>query len=109
MKITLNVDGPLLKRVMAAMGTTNKTRAIDQVLRDADRRTKLQGLAAEGMGLSPEELGKMFDPSYDLMAARAAEGLYRTGKRKLLTTDDTEVVPPASKPKQASGDQTQRK
>ena len=39
MKITLNVDGPLLKRVMAAMGTTNKTRAIEHVLREADRRT----------------------------------------------------------------------
>ena len=84
MKITLNVDGPLLKRVMAAMGTANKTRAIEHVLREADRRTKLQTLAAEGMGMSPEELGAMFDPSYDLMAARTAEGagLYRAGKRK---------------------------
>jgi len=84
MKITLNVDGPLLKRVMAAMGTTNKTRAIEHVLRETDRRTKLQALAAEGMGMSPEELGAMFDPSYDLMAARAAEGasLYRARKLK---------------------------
>jgi hypothetical protein len=84
MKITLNVDGPLLKRVMAAMGTTNKTRAIDLVLREADRRAKLQDLAAEGLGMSPDELEAMFDPSYDLMAARAAEGagLYRSGKHK---------------------------
>jgi hypothetical protein len=84
MKITLNVDGPLLKRVMAALGTTNKTRAIEHVLREADRRTKLQNLAAEGMGMSPEELGAMFDPAYDLMAARAAEGpaLYRASKGK---------------------------
>lgn len=84
MKITLNVDGPLLKRVMSAIGTTNKTRAIEHVLREADRRAKLQTLAAGGMGMSPEELGAMFDPAYDLMAARAAEGsgLYRTGNRK---------------------------
>lgn len=84
MKITLNVDGPLLKRVMVAMGTTNKTRAIDLVLREADRRTKLQSLAAEGLGLSPDELSTMFDPTYDLVAARAAEGsaLYRAGKSK---------------------------
>jgi len=84
MKITLNVDGPLLKRVMASMGTTNKTRAIDLVLREADRRAKLQALAAEGLGMSPDELEAMFDPSYDLMAARAAEGagLYRSGKQK---------------------------
>jgi len=82
MKITLNVDGPLLKRVMAAMGTTSKTQAIDLALREADRRSRLQKLAAEGMGLSPEALGEMFDPDYDLMAARAAEGpaLYRSGK-----------------------------
>lgn len=84
MKITLNVDGPLLKRVMAAMGTTNKTRAIEHVLREADRRTKLQKLAAEGMGMSAEELGAMFDPTYDLMATRNAggSGLYQAGKRK---------------------------
>ena len=84
MKITLNVDGPLLKRVMAALGTTNKTRAIEHVLREADRRTKLQNLAAEGMGMSPEELGSLFDPSSDLMSARVAEGagLYRSGKKK---------------------------
>jgi len=84
MKITLNVDGPLLKRVMAAMGTTNKTRAIDLALRETDRKSRLQELASEGMGMSPDELGAMFDPSYDLMAARAAEGaaLYRPKKSK---------------------------
>lgn len=84
MKITLNVDGPLLKRVMAAMGTTNKTRAIDLALRETDRKSRLQALAADGMGLSPDELGSMFDPDYDLMSARAAEGaaLYRPKKSK---------------------------
>lgn len=83
MKITLNVDGPLLKRVMVALGTSNKTRAIDLVLREADRRSKLQKLASVGLGLKPKELGTLFDPSYDLMAARAADGtsVYRTGKK----------------------------
>lgn len=82
MKITLNVDGPLLKSVMKALGTTNKTRAIDLALREVDRRGRLQKLAAQGMGLSPDELANMFDPNYDLEAARTAEGagLYRIGK-----------------------------
>jgi len=74
MKITLNVDGALLKRVMAGLGTGNKTQAIDLALREMDRQQKLRRYAGEGMGLSAEELAQVFDPDYDLAAARVSEG-----------------------------------
>jgi Arc/MetJ family transcription regulator len=85
MKISLNIDDALLSRVMDSLGTRNKTRAIDLALREIDRRGRLQKLAAQGMGLSPDELESMFDPAYDLESARIAEGsgLYRTGKSNL--------------------------
>lgn len=82
MKITLNVDASLLGRVMNAFGTTNKTKAIDLALREIDRKTKMRALAAEGLGMSAEELGNMLDPSYDLEAARAAELPGRYGKKE---------------------------
>lgn len=82
MKITLNVDASLLDRVMNALGTTNKTKAIDLALREVDRKTKMRALAAEGLGMSAEELANMFDPSYDLKTARAAETPARYGKRE---------------------------
>ena len=85
MKMTFNVNDALLKRVMTLMGTTNKTHAIDLAMREADRRGQLQKLATAGMGLSPNELASMFDPSYDLSVARTAEGpgLYRTKKKRV--------------------------
>ncbi len=82
MKMTLNVDGALLERVMAAFGTENKTKAIDLALREVDRKATLRKLAAEGLGMTSGELKKLFDPGDDLMAARVAEGASRYGRKK---------------------------
>lgn len=84
MKITLNVDEALLERVMKGLGVASKTHAIDLALREMDRKTTLRTLAAEGLGLTTEELEAVFDSDYDLMSARVAEGsgTYRKRPRK---------------------------
>ena len=63
MKMTMHVDEALLKRVMAAAGTTNKTQAVDLALREMSRRHELKRLAEAGLGLEPDELRDAFDPS----------------------------------------------
>ena len=73
MKMTLHIDEDLLTRVMEATGATSKTHAIDLALREVDRRNHLAKLTAEGLGLSSSELKEVFDPAYDLSAARAEE------------------------------------
>ncbi len=73
MKMTMHIDDELLARVMAATGATSKTAAIDLALREIDRRTKLARLAAEGLGLGPEELKDAVDPAYDLEGMRRRE------------------------------------
>ena len=65
MKMTLHIDDELLKRVMAATGAANKTRAIDLALREVDRRAKLVHLSTEGLGLTASELKEAFDPASD--------------------------------------------
>lgn len=82
MKITLNVDASLLARVMKAFGTANKTKAIDLALREVDRKATMRTLAAKGLGMSPQELGTMFDASYDLASMRAAEVPGLSGSKK---------------------------
>jgi Arc/MetJ family transcription regulator len=81
MKITLNVNDALLARVMEALGVKNKTHAIDLALREVDRKHTLERLAREGMGMSEGELKEMFDPRYDLMASRLAEGAGVYGRK----------------------------
>lgn len=73
MKITLNVDGPLLDRVVKSTGSKNKTAAIDYALREIDRRARLTGELKKGLGMTPEELARSFDPASDPMKLRAAE------------------------------------
>lgn len=81
MKITLNVDDELLKKAMEALGTENKTYAIDLALREVCRRATLQTLGQRGLGLSAEELKNAVDPSYDLMALRVAETPVKYGRK----------------------------
>jgi len=73
MKITLNVDGALLDRVVKSSGSKTKTAAIDYALREMDRRAKLTEVLSRGTGLSGDELARMFDPASDPMTLRAAE------------------------------------
>ena len=63
MKMTLHIDDTLLARVMEATGASSKTKAIDLALREMDRRAKLVSLCREGLGLTPDELKKAFDPA----------------------------------------------
>jgi Bacterial antitoxin of type II TA system, VapB len=73
MKMTLYIDEALLARVMAATGAATKTKAIDLALREMDRKAKLMGLAAAGLGLGPEELKESLGPGYDLEEMRRRE------------------------------------
>jgi Arc/MetJ family transcription regulator len=73
MKMTMNLDEALLKRVMAITGASSKTAAVDLALREVARRGELKELACRGLGLSAAELKQAFDASYDLAAARLAE------------------------------------
>lgn len=81
MKMTLHIDAELLERVMAAVGAASKTQAVDLALREMDRRTRLTRLAAEGLGLSAEELKEVVDPAYDLGAVRQRETGVHYGRK----------------------------
>jgi Arc/MetJ family transcription regulator len=61
MKLTINLDGELLDRVVAITGASTKTEAIHFALREVDRRGRLLGILREGLGASPDELRSMFD------------------------------------------------
>ena len=61
MKMTMHVDDALLERVMKAIGTDNKTRAVDIALREMDRRHELTRLAEAGLGLNDAELRTAYD------------------------------------------------
>jgi len=82
MKITMNIDGALLDRVVVAMGAKNRTAAVDLALREIDRKARLLKLTEEGLGLSKSELGTVFDPDYDVLAARVAESTASYAPRK---------------------------
>jgi Arc/MetJ family transcription regulator len=73
MKMTLHIDDGLLERVMAATGAASKTMAVDLALREMDRRSTLMKLAAEGLGLTADELKEEVDPAYDLVEMRRRE------------------------------------
>ncbi len=73
MKITLNVDANLLRRVVKSTGSKTKTAAIDYALREMDRRARLTEVLGRGSGLSGDALATLFDPASDPVALRAAE------------------------------------
>jgi Arc/MetJ family transcription regulator len=61
MKLTINLDGELLDRVVAITGASTKTEAIHFALREVDRRARLLAILREGLGAGPDELRSMFD------------------------------------------------
>ena len=79
--MTMHIDDGLLARVMEATGAASKTKAIDLALREMDRRTKLARLAAEGLGMRPDELKETVDPAYDLAAMRRRETPVTYGRK----------------------------
>lgn len=73
MRLTLNIDGDLLDRVVESTGSKTKTEAITFALNELDRRRRLTEKLRRGSGASPEELETMFDPASDPMILRVAE------------------------------------
>ena len=61
--MTMHIDEKLLTRVMKATGAASKTHAIDIALREIDRRAELKRIAAEGLGLTADELREAYDPA----------------------------------------------
>ncbi len=82
MKMTMHIDEGLLDRVMKLHGCASKTEAVDLALREMERRNRLRGYAATGLGLSAAELKDAVDPGYDLMATRTAAIKNRHGRRR---------------------------
>lgn len=82
MRLTLNIDGALLDRVVDATGSKTKTDAITFALKEVDRRARLAGILRQGTGASPDELRDMFDPASDPVLLRVAEPSAGYGKKK---------------------------
>ena len=89
MKLTINLDGDLLDRVVAITGSTTKTEAIVFALREVDRRARLLTLLREGLGASADELKSMFDGPPEAGCTRLDRDF----------TTRSRVVEPASEPK----------
>ncbi|MEY3000479.1 MAG: hypothetical protein RL648_693 [Verrucomicrobiota bacterium] len=73
MKLTVDLDKPLLDRVMKWTGARTKTEAITIALREIDRRGNLLTLLREGTGATPAELERLFDPASDPAILSVAE------------------------------------
>ena len=63
MRLTLNIDGALLDRVVTHLGAKTKTDAIHQALQEMDRRYQLHEILKQGSGVPTDELPNMFDPA----------------------------------------------
>jgi hypothetical protein len=55
MKLTVNLDGNLLNRVVEITGSSTKTDAIVFALREIDRKARLLAILREGLGASADE------------------------------------------------------
>lgn len=73
MKMTMHIDAAFHKGVMVATGAANKTHSVDIALQELDRRAPLVRQTREGLGLSPEEMKALVDPTYGLSAMRLKE------------------------------------
>lgn len=73
MKLTLNLDGELLDRVVKLTGARTKTEAITHALKEVDRRGRLIAVLRRGTGASAKELRTLFDPASDPSTLRVAE------------------------------------
>ena len=88
MKMTMHIDEALLAKVMAAHGCESKTEAVDMALREMSRKAGFRAMVAAPSPFSPAELRAAVEPSYDVVALRAAEprATYKArrthGKRK---------------------------
>lgn len=79
--MTMHIDDALIERVMGLTGVESKTGAVDLALREFVRRGSLVKELGTGLDLGPEELKEVFDPGYNLEAARAAETPVTYGRK----------------------------
>ena len=80
-KLTVNLDGELLDRVVKLTGSRTKTQAIMTALRELDRRERLVRHLREGLGAAVHEFKGMFDPAVDPSTQRVAEEGPEYGER----------------------------
>ena len=73
MKTPMPIDDGLLLRVMLALESNPKAKAVTVALHEMDRRARLMAYTKEGLGLSAEELREAVDPAYDLAVLRRGE------------------------------------
>lgn len=65
MKMTMQIDEALLKRVMREYEIPSKTEAVEAALKELDRQARIREFRKNGLGLSPDELADAIDPNYD--------------------------------------------
>ena len=74
MKCTLNIDQPLLERVVIHTGAATKTEAIHLALKEIDRRAQLLATLRQGTGAEDAEVASLFAPAAEeAPSLRAAE------------------------------------
>ena len=59
----MHIDEDVLDRVMKITGAKTKTAAVEIALSEMARRHKMKELFSAGLGLSPDELKRGFDPN----------------------------------------------
>lgn len=63
MKLTMNIDDDLLREIMHLTGARTRAKAVEIALRELARRHDMRTSFAAGLGMTPEELRRAFDPA----------------------------------------------
>jgi len=80
MKMTMHIDAALLDKVIHRYGFSSKTEAVDQALREMDRKASYNDVVKKGMKASANELKTSVEPDYNIHVLRAAEDRPHYGK-----------------------------
>jgi Arc/MetJ family transcription regulator len=74
MKMTMHIDEDILAEVVKITGVESKTKAVETALTEMVRRHRLKELGRKGLGLSSEELKKVWEEPFPEEVLKAAEG-----------------------------------
>ena len=73
MKMTMHIDEDVLADVVRITGVESKTKAVETALTEMVRRHRLKELGRKGLGLSSEELKKVWEDPFPEDVLKAAE------------------------------------
>jgi len=81
MKMTMHIDEDVLAEVVKITGVESKTKAVETALTEMVRRHRLKELGRKGLGLSAEELKKVWEDPFPDEVLKAAEGAPVYGRK----------------------------